>query len=628
MVKEQRSRSGTGMVEEFLREELPGVMHPSRYIGREVNFQLKEFDRVPVRLALAYPDLYEIGVSNLGLAILYEIINQRDDALAERVYLPWVDMQERLLCRGVPLFSLESRRPLREFDVVGITLQHELTYSNVLRLLELAGIPLLSRERGEGDPLVIAGGPGAYNPEPLAEVFDLIVLGDGEEVISELIDEIVVSKREGLGKEEILRRCLGVSGVYVPSFYHPVYDERGRVREIAVDEGAPYPVEKRVVMDLDRYSLPRHPLVPYVEAVHDRCNIELFRGCTQGCRFCQAGMIYRPVRERSIEALSAWGREALRNTGYEELSLASLSSADYTQILQLADRFLEELRGRGISLSLPSLRTDNFSIELASRLNAVRRMGLTFAPEAGSERLRKAINKNLSDEDLIATLEAAEMAGWKRVKLYFMIGLPGERDEDLGDIIRLVKRVAGKKEGRFKTMRFAISLSTFVPKPHTPFQWVAQLSIPETIRRQRLIRENLHLRRVELRWHQAEMSYLEGVLSRGDRRLLPAIVAASRKGCFDNWSEMFSYERWRESLEEAGLDPTFYVERERDEDEFFPWEHLHAGVTRDFLWSEYEKSLEGVLTPDCRFRDCLQCGACSRPEVHILLMEGCKGRGT
>lgn len=606
----------------FLGEELAGVTRPGRYLGIEVNAYRKPFRSADVTCVLVYPDAYEIGMSHLGLSILYEEINERDDAMADRAYLPWVDMQESLERRGIRLFGLESRVPLGEFDLVGITLQHELTYANVARVLGLAGIPLTAAERGEGVPLVIGGGPGAFNPEPVAELFDLLVLGEGEEVLHELIDAVKGWKStERRERGALLRACAAIPGVYVPSLYSVHYRPDGAIESIEAERGAPMPVRKRRLTDLDRWRHPRRPVIPLVEPVHDRCSLEIFRGCTRGCRFCQAGMIYRPVRERAEESLRAWAWELVENTGCDEISLSSLNSADYTRILSLSGGLASEMGEKHVAVSLPSLRTDTFSVELAARLRRVKRTGLTFAPEVASPRLRATVNKVVSDEDLLSAVSAAYREGWRKIKLYFMVGLPGESEEDVEEICALVRRIMreGAHGGPAKGLRLSVSVSTFVPKSHTPLQWARQMSLPEITRRHFILKDGLRMRGVNLRWHTREMSYLEGVLSRGDRRLLPAVLAASRQGCLDSWSEFFSWERWLGALEAAGLDPSWYVERERPRSEVLPWDHLHAGVDRDFLWEEYEKAVRGETTPDCRFSECSECGACSPPRAQLRL---------
>ena len=604
------------------------MTRPGRYLGVEVNAYRKPFAGVKFTCALVYPDAYEVGMSHLGLSILYEEINEREDALADRAYLPWPDMQESMVRRGIPLFGLESRVPLCEFDMVGITLQHELTYANVARVLELSGISITAARRGEGEPLVVGGGPGAFNPEPLAGLFDLIVLGEGEEVIHELIEVCVDWKGRGRsGRDGLIRECAALAGVYAPSLYSMAYGADGSLASITASPGAPYPVRKRVLSDLDRGRLPRRPVIPLIEPVHDRCSIEIFRGCTRGCRFCQAGMVYRPVRERDEDLLCDWARDLVGSTGCDEISLASLNSADYSRILSLAGRLSGEMEQRHVAVSLPSLRTDTFSVELASRLRRVKRTGLTFAPEAASARLRSAVNKGVTDEDLLAAVTSAYREGWRKIKLYFMVGLPGESEEDVEEISSLVRRIMreGAGGGPAKGLRLSVSVSTFVPKAHTPLQWARQMSLPEIARRHFILKEGLRMRGVTVRWHTREMSYLEGVLSRGDRRLLPAVLAASREGCLDSWSEFFSWERWQRAFAAAEADPAWYVERERPRSELLPWDHLFAGVDKDWLWREYEKALSGEETDDCRFGECEDCGACSQPEVGIRLAGGGAG---
>ncbi|MHB8780370.1 MAG: TIGR03960 family B12-binding radical SAM protein [Candidatus Geothermincolia bacterium] len=590
----------------FLEKNLGQVERPARYIGGEVNACSRDPQTVAVRWVLAYPDLYDIGASNLGLQVLYETINLREDAMAERVYLPWHDMQERMRAAGVPLFSLESRRPVADCEILGITLQHELTYANVIRLLDLAGIPRRASDRGPEYPLVVAGGPGCFNPEPLADVFDVMVVGNGERAAGRITD--ILAEGKSRPRADLLRELAREPGCYVPSLYRPRYDAAGAFDGMRPEPGAPERVTAEVLGDLDSSPLPSRPVMPYLEAVHDRASIEVFRGCTRGCRFCQAGFTSRPVRERGVPMLREWARRLLANTGYGELSLSSLNTPDHSAIRELVLALREDLEGTHTRLSLPSLRCDIASVELAALTREARRSGLTFAPEAGSQRMRDGINKGVREEDIIETLEFAVARGWKRAKLYFMLGLPGERDEDVVAIAELARMLLARPG--LRQLQLTLSVSCFVPKAQTPFQWAAQASPEELLRRQSLLRQALPRKNVSFNWHGAEASYLEGLLARGDRRLLPVIERASESGCFDNWSESFDYERWERAWQGMEPAPAHYVERERDPAEKLPWEHIDCRVAKSYLLQEYERSRSGAITPDCRADACGDCGAC------------------
>lgn len=588
---------------------LAHVTKPGRYTGREWNSVYKDWSTTGVKVALAYPDTYEVGMSNLGLAILYDLLNAQPDVLAERVYAPWLDMEKAMREAGLPLFTLESRRPLKEFDIIGFSLQYELNYSNVLNMLDLAGIPLQAGQRDESWPLVIAGGTCTFNPEPLADFLDLFVVGEGEEVLLELVRLYADCRRSsGHWKSEFLLRAAGIKGCYVPSLYHVQYCADGRVSGVEPTQaGVPPSVIKRIVKTLP--PPPVRPVVPFVGVVHDRAMVEIMRGCSRGCRFCQAGMIYRPVRERSVKDVLQAVDELLCNTGHEEVALVSLSSSDYTGIERLVHTLSKRYSDQRISISLPSLRTDAFSVTLAEMIQRTRKTGLTFAPEAGSERLRQVINKGVTEEDLLRTAEAAYASGWLRVKLYFMIGLPTETMDDVLAIARLVKAVLDiGRRLQGKRARVSVSIATFIPKPHTPFQWLPLANPVEVAAKQSALRRELQSRAVELSWSDPDTAWLEAVLSRGDRRLGQIIRRAWEFGArFDAWAEAFRPPSWRQAFEELGLDPEFYTTRQRSRSEVLPWDHIHTGVSREFLWEEYERSQYGQHSTDCR-TSCESCG--------------------
>jgi len=588
---------------------LPKVTKPGRYTGQEWNSVHKDWSQTQVKVALAYPDAYEVGMSNLGLAILYDLLNAQPDVLAERVYAPWPDMEVALRQARLPLFSLESRQPLREFDIIGLSLQYELNYSNALNILDLAGIPLLATERDESWPLIVGGGTCTYNAEPLADFFDLLVIGEGEEVLLELLSLYKACARSTPHwKRKFLVRATSISGIYVPGLYRVQYAPDGTVVSVEpAQPGVPQNVTKRIVPVLP--PVPTRPIVPSISVIHDRVVVEIMRGCTRGCRFCQAGMIYRPVRERPADEILTAVDRLLANTGHEEVALLSLSSTDYSAIEPLLRTMSERYAGQRVSISLPSLRTDAFSVELAQIVQRTRKSGLTFAPEAGSERLRRVINKGVTVEDLLKTAEAAYASGWLRIKLYFMIGLPTETLEDvlaIAELVKAVLKIGRRSQGN--RARVSVSVATFIPKPHTPFQWLPMADSAQVAARQQALRDALRVRGVELSWSDEDTSWLEGVLSRGDRRLGQVIRRAWELGArFDAWGECFQPQVWRKALAEAGLDPGFYVSRERPCTEALPWDHIHTGVSRAFLWEEHQRSQHAENSSDCR-EGCLACG--------------------
>lgn len=606
---------------------LQQVQKPGRYTGGEYNSFRKEWGEAAARVAFAFPDVYEIGMSHLGLQILYHTVNQRKDALMERVFAPWPDMEALLRKEGIPLFCLESRRPVKEFDILAFTLQYELTYTNVLNMMELAGVTLLAAERGNEEPVVIGGGPCAFNPEPVAAFFDLIVVGEGEEVIHELLDVFIRAKRDGNDRQNFLREAAEITGVYIPGFYRVNYSSDGRGAGIQpAVPGIPERVTKRVVSNLDAASFPVRPIVPWVEAVHDRGMIEVFRGCTRGCRFCQAGIIYRPVREKSLNRLLSQGRELARNTGFDEVSLTSLSSVDYSELQSLVDQLVPALKPERVSVSLLSLRTDSFAVEIAQRLQEVRKGTLTFAPEAGTQRLRNVINKNVTEEDVLKAAEAAFTSGWLRIKLYFMIGLPTETDEDLDGIAALAVDVlkvgesCGVPRGR---LRLTVSAACFVPKAHTPFQWEPQATREELWEKIGYLKRRLKDRRIDFDWHDPETSFIEAVFARGDRRLSTALLAARRLGCrFDGWREYFNFSGWQRAFQESGLDPAEFAHRRYGYNETLPWDHIDTGVRREFLIQEHARAFLAEVTPDCRREECFACGVCPTLGVAPEIMQG------
>jgi radical SAM family uncharacterized protein/radical SAM-linked protein len=592
------------------------ISRPSRYIGGEINTVRKDPSQTEVSIALAFPDVYEVGMSHLGLKILYHILNAEAWLSAERVYCPWMDMEAELRRLKIPLTTLESDRPLRDFDMVGFSLQHELSYTNVLNMLDLAGIPPLARDRSDNDPLVIAGGPACFNAEPVADFFDLMVVGDGESAALEICRAVREAKRgRRINKKDLLHTLRHVRGIYIPSFFDIHYGPYGTVEAIVPVHADYGEVKKAVLSDLDAYPFPEHQIVPFTELIHDRVAIEIARGCTRGCRFCQAGMIYRPVRERSPASILEKAENTLKWSGYEDLSLLSLSSGDYTCIAPLLKALMDSLSPRNIGVSLPSLRVDSLDPEMMEEIKRVRKTGFTLAPEAGNDRLRRIINKGLTQEDILETSQAVYRAGWSLIKLYFMIGLPYEEESDLLDIIHLSKQITRLEGRKGKKANLNVSISTFVPKAHTPFMWTSQVPLAESRRRIHRIQDGLRGSRIRVKWNQPELSWLEGIFSRGDRRLGRVVMEAWRLGAkFDAWGEHFNKAAWEEAFARCGMDPDFYLYRERDLKETLPWDHIQSGVTKAFLRKEWKKAAGADLTPDCRHH-CLECGVCDHQEV-------------
>jgi len=593
---------------------LNSVEKPSRYIGNEYNSVHKELSDIFVRFGFCFADVYEIGMSHLGMKILYHLLNSLGDVYCERFFAPWIDMEEQMRAHDIPLFSLETKTPAKEFDILGFTLQYEMSYTNILNMLDLGGIPLLAEERGEDMPLICAGGPCAYNPEPLADFVDFFMLGEGEEMMIDVIDVYREMKKSGAKKDEFLRKIANIEGIYVPKFYDVSYHEDGTIKSFTKNyDKAPDKIKKRIIKDFDNCFAPDNIIVPFMEIVHDRIMLEVFRGCIRGCRFCQAGMIYRPVRERKPKTLLALAERLIKNTGYEEISLSSLSTSDYTELRALTDGLLALTEEKKIGLSLPSLRLDNFSMELMQKVQKVRKSGLTFAPEAGTQRLRDVINKNITEEDLTNAAQMAFSGGYGTIKLYFMIGLPTETEEDILGISRLADEVVSiykhtPKEVRNKNLRVTVSVSSFVPKPFTPFQWFGQNTRDTLFSKQMLLKEAIKNRYVSYNWHDAALSILEGVFARGDRKLSRVLIEAHRLGAkFDSWHEHFSPEIWQQAFENTGISPDFYNARERDYEEILPWDHIDVGVSKEFLMRENEKAKQGTPTKNCR-EGCAGCG--------------------
>ena len=603
-------------------EVLLSVEKAARYIGNEINSIKKDPDAVDIRFAFCFPDVYEIGMSHLGIQILYEMFNRRQDVWCERVYSPWPDLDAIMREKNIPLFALESQDPVKEFDFLGITLQYEMCYTNILQVLDLSGIPIWQKDRRNDDPIVICGGPCTYNPEPVADFFDIVYIGEGEMGYDQLFDLYKKCKNSGFDRNSFLTQAANIPGIYVPSLYTVKYNDDGTVFSVMpVSDDIPKTIKRQVVTDLDNAPYPQKPIIPYVQATQDRVVLEIQRGCIRGCRFCQAGMIYRPNREKSLETLKQYAVNMLDATGYDEISLSSLSSSDYKELPQLLDFLIEECTKRHVNISLPSLRIDAFSLDVMKKIQDVKKSSLTFAPEAGSQRMRNVINKGLTEDDIMGGAKQAYLGGWNKVKLYFMLGLPWERDEDIVEIPRLSDRLAmlyydtlpkDKRNGR---VNITMSTSFFVPKPFTPFQWAPMCEADEYLRRAKLVNDEmkaqLNHKSLSYQWHHAQTTVMEGIFARGDRRVSLAIYEAYKNGAiFDAWNEYFDMDKWMKAFETTGLDPKFYYLRERDLSEVLPWDHIDVGIKRSFLENEYKRAKEETVTLNCRMR-CSGCGCAS-----------------